>query len=136
LIPLLAERYRVICPDQRGFGWSDAPTSGYEKETIAEDILELLDAPQLSRVRIIGHDVGGFVGFLICLKEPDRVDRYLSLKTGHPFVKPTPTALGTFWRFWYWPILGAPCSGRGSYATASCKRSCAAGLRPIALAGH
>lgn len=111
LIPLLAERFRVICPDQRGFGWSDAPPSGYEKETIAEDILQLLDALELPRVRLIGHDVGGFVAFLICLKEPVRVDRYLSLNTGHPFVKPAPAALGTFWRFWYWPLLGAPLLG-------------------------
>jgi pimeloyl-ACP methyl ester carboxylesterase len=111
LIPLLAGRFRVICPDQRGFGWSDAPTSGYEKETIAEDILQLLDALQLPRVRLIGHDVGGFVAFLICLKEPNRVDRCVALNTGHPFVKPTPTALGTFWRFWYWPLLGAPLLG-------------------------
>ncbi len=56
-------------------------------------------------------DVGGFVAFLICLKEPERVDRYLALNTGHPFVKPTPAALGTFWRFWYWPLLGAPLLG-------------------------
>jgi len=111
LIPLLAEHFRVICPDQRGFGWSDAPAGGYEKETLAEDVLQLLDALQLSRVRLIGHDVGGFVGFLICLKQPERVDHYLSLNTGHPFVKPTPSALGTFWRFWYWPLLGAPLLG-------------------------
>jgi pimeloyl-ACP methyl ester carboxylesterase len=47
----------------------------------------------------------------VCLKEPDRVDQYLSLNTGHPFVRPTPAPLGTFWRFWYWPILGAPMIG-------------------------
>jgi pimeloyl-ACP methyl ester carboxylesterase len=111
LIPLLAERFRVICPDQRGFGWSDAPSGGYEKETIANDILQLLDALQLPRVRMIGHDVGGFVGFLICIKAPERVDRYVALNTGHPFVRPTPAALGTFWRFWYWPLLGAPLLG-------------------------
>ena len=111
LIPLLAERFRVICPDLRGFGWSDAPRDGYDKQAIAEDVLQLLDAMGLSRVRIVGHDVGGFVGFLICLKAPDRVDRYLALNTGHPFVRPTPAALGTFWRFWYWPMLAAPLLG-------------------------
>jgi pimeloyl-ACP methyl ester carboxylesterase len=73
LIPPLAERFRVVCPDLRGFGWSDAPTGGYEKETLADDILQLLDALELRRVRMIGHDVGGFVGFLTCLRAPERV---------------------------------------------------------------
>lgn len=111
LIPLLAERFRVICPDTRGFGWSDAPKDGYDKETIADDTIALLDQMELDRVRLIGHDVGGFVAFLICLKAPDRVASCLTLNTGHPFVRPTPPALGTFWRFWYWPLLGAPLLG-------------------------
>src|SRR5687767_14115632 len=33
-IPALAQHYRVICPDLRGFGWTDAPASGYEKENL------------------------------------------------------------------------------------------------------
>jgi pimeloyl-ACP methyl ester carboxylesterase len=111
LIPPLAERFRVICPDQRGFGWSAAPRGGYDKQTLAEDIFQLLDALELASVHLIGHDVGGFVGFLFCLNEPERVDRFLSLNTGHPFVRPTPAALSTFWRFWYWPLLGAPVLG-------------------------
>lgn len=31
VLPALAERYRVICPDLRGHGWTDAPDLGYEK---------------------------------------------------------------------------------------------------------
>jgi pimeloyl-ACP methyl ester carboxylesterase len=111
LLPRLAERFRVICPDTRGFGWSDAPTDDYDKETIADDMLALFDQMELGRVRLIGHDVGGFVAFLICLRAPDRVASCLTLNTGHPFVRPTPAALGTFWRFWYWPMLGAPLLG-------------------------
>jgi pimeloyl-ACP methyl ester carboxylesterase len=111
LVPLLADRFRLICPDTRGFGWSDAPASGYDKEAIADDVLGLLDALELRRTCMIGHDVGGFVGFLVCLKAPERIERYLSLNTGHPFVRPTPSALATLWRFWYWPLLGAPLLG-------------------------
>jgi pimeloyl-ACP methyl ester carboxylesterase len=111
LMPLLAGRFRVICPDLRGFGWSDAPSGGYDKETMAGDVLRLLDALGLDRVGLIGHDVGGFVGFLMCLEAPERFDAYLSLNTGHPFVRPTPSALATTWRFWYWSLLGAPLLG-------------------------
>ena len=111
LIPLLADRYRLICPDTRGSGWSDAPESGYDKDTMARDILGLMDALELDRVRMVGHDVGGYLGFLICLRAPERVVRYVSLNTGHPFGRPTLAALGTFWRFWYWPVNGAPIVG-------------------------
>jgi pimeloyl-ACP methyl ester carboxylesterase len=78
---------------------------------MARDVLNVMDELQLDRVHMVGHDVGGFLGFLICLRAPERVARYVSLNTGHPFVRPTPAALGTFWRFWYWPINGAPVLG-------------------------
>ena len=77
-IPELAKHYRVICPDLRGFGWSDAPSSGYEKETLAEDIVNVLDALGLERVKLVGHDWGGWCGFLICLNHPERVERFLN----------------------------------------------------------
>jgi pimeloyl-ACP methyl ester carboxylesterase len=59
LIPSLAKRYRVICPDLRGLGWTDAPPSGYEKEELASDVLALLELLGLDRVKLVGHDWGG-----------------------------------------------------------------------------
>ncbi|MCW2564729.1 MAG: putative hydrolase or acyltransferase of alpha/beta superfamily, partial [Mycobacterium sp.] len=44
VIPALAERYRVICPDLRGAGWTDAPADGYTSDQLTADILGLLDA--------------------------------------------------------------------------------------------
>src|SRR4051794_27795356 len=38
----LAERYRVIAPDLRGHGWTDAPRDGYAKAQLADDMLALL----------------------------------------------------------------------------------------------
>src|SRR5689334_10886927 len=70
-IPELAKRYRVIAPDLRGFGWSDAPEASYEKERLADDILALLDVMQLPRVRLMAHDWGGWVGFLMCIRAPE-----------------------------------------------------------------
>jgi pimeloyl-ACP methyl ester carboxylesterase len=111
LIPLLSDRYRVICPDTRGSGWSDAPKDGYDKETMARDVIGVLDQLGLDRMRMVGHDIGGYLGYLICLRAPERVVRYVSLNTGHPFGRPTAASLGTLWRFWYWPINGAPLFG-------------------------
>ena len=39
----LSQRYRVICPDIRGMGWTDAPRDGYHLRTLTRDLLRLLD---------------------------------------------------------------------------------------------
>ena len=44
LIRPLAESHRVICPDLRGFGWTEAPPGGYDPEVFANDLIALLDA--------------------------------------------------------------------------------------------
>ncbi len=100
LIPALAERHRVLALDLRGFGWSDAPRRGYEKEELATDVLAVLDALGIDRVKLVGHDWGGWVGFLLCLRAPERFDRFLALGIPHPWQ----TVRGG-WRdlprFWY-----------------------------------
>lgn len=96
VIPALAEERRVICPDLRGFGWSEAPRGRYEVQGFADDALALLDALELEQVELIGHDWGGYAGFLLCLMAPERVCHYLGLGIVHPFFeppKPSPAAL-------------------------------------------
>jgi len=88
LIPELAAGYRLICPDLRGFGWSDAPPGGYLKETLAGDLLGVLDALELDRVRLVGHDWGGLVGFLACLRAPRRFERFAALSIITPWFRP------------------------------------------------
>jgi len=105
LMPALADRYRVIAPDLRGFGWSEAPEDGYEKENLADDVLAILDQLGIERVKLVGHDWGGWIGFLLCLKAPQRFDRYLSLNILPPWTSMRQMA-PHLWRFWYqWLIL-------------------------------
>ena len=111
LIAPLARSHRVIAPDLRGHGWSDAPAAGYDKETLASDVLALLDALELERVGLIGHDWGGWVGFLLCLRAPERFERYLALNTGHPWPSADARNLLSLWRFAYQPMVGAPAVG-------------------------
>jgi pimeloyl-ACP methyl ester carboxylesterase len=105
LLPALADRHRVLALDLRGFGWSDAPADGYEKENLADDVLAVLDELGIERVKLVGHDWGGWIGFLLCLKAPQRFDRYLALNILHPWVSRR-RMLPKLWRFWYqWLIL-------------------------------
>jgi pimeloyl-ACP methyl ester carboxylesterase len=88
LIPPLARRNRVLAPDLRGWGWSDAPPGDYAKRTFAADVLALLDAEGLDRVRIIGHDWGGYAAFLLALEHPERIDRVVALDIVPPWPGP------------------------------------------------
>ncbi len=96
VIPALAGERRLICPDLRGFGWSEAPAGRYEMSEFAADITALLDELGLDRVDLIGHDWGGYTGFLLCLDAPQRIRNYLALGVVHPWFEPpkvTPQAL-------------------------------------------
>ena len=112
VIPLLAPHARVIAPDFRGFGWSDAPASGYGKDQLKRDVLALLDQLELDEVAVAGHDWGGYVGFLLGLEHPQRVSSLLALNVLPPWPsRDRRTALDA-WRFLYMPLLAMPGLGR------------------------
>jgi pimeloyl-ACP methyl ester carboxylesterase len=112
VIPALAQDFRVIVPDMRGFGWSDAPRGGYEKEELASDLFRLLDALELERVGLIGHDWGGWVGFLAALRHPERCSALVALGIVHPFQTPSLSKLSQAWRGLYQVVLASPALGQ------------------------
>ena len=112
LMPALAESHRVLALDLRGFGWSDAPRDGYAKEDMATDVLAVLDALGLERVKLVGHDWGGWIGFLLCLRAPQRFERFLALNVIPPWFN-LRAIFGHAWRFWYQQLVLAPGIGYG-----------------------
>jgi pimeloyl-ACP methyl ester carboxylesterase len=112
LIPELSERYRVIAPDLRGLGWSDAPPGDYAKRTLAMDVLELLDLEGIDRALLIGHDWGGFAGFLLALEQPSRISRLVALDIPPPWVtRPHPRQLAIPILASYQALLATPSVG-------------------------
>jgi pimeloyl-ACP methyl ester carboxylesterase len=115
VVPLLADDFRLICPDLRGFGWSDAPGRGYDNETFAADTVALLDALGIERAGVIGHDWGGFSGFLLALRHPARVSALLAVSTPIPWLRLSPRTAAVTWRTWYaWMLaaIGREAAGR------------------------
>jgi pimeloyl-ACP methyl ester carboxylesterase len=82
---LLAAGFRVIAPDQRGFGESDKPQEAerYALREVIGDALGLLDALNLTRVRLVSHDWGAAVGWGLAAFHPERIERHVALSVGH-----------------------------------------------------
>jgi pimeloyl-ACP methyl ester carboxylesterase len=122
MIGPLAESRRVICPDLRGLGWTDAPPGGYDPEILALDMVALLDALEIDEpVDLVGHDWGGWTSFVFALRNPERVRRLVALGIVHPFVRPGPRSYLGLWRFWYQWVLATPWIGPGLMRTVSAR---------------
>jgi pimeloyl-ACP methyl ester carboxylesterase len=95
-------------PDLRGHGLTDAPGHGMDPDTFARDQIALLDALGIDQVRLIGHDWGGYTGFLLAARHPDRVRAYLACNTPHPWVDVRPALAKEAWRTLYAWTLASP----------------------------
>jgi pimeloyl-ACP methyl ester carboxylesterase len=111
VIPLLAGEYRLICVDQRGFGWSGAPPGGYDSATQVADVLALMDALGLVKTRLVGHEFGGRTALMCALAAPERVSHLLILNSAHPWMRQR-RLIPAMWRFWYTALLEYPGIGR------------------------
>ena len=113
VIEELRGTYRVIAPDLRGFGWSEAPGDGYSPETFVQDQIALLDALEIEKVRVIGHDWGGWTTFLLALDHPERCERIMPLNIPHPWPRLSPwTIADQLPRGWYAAVMATPPVGR------------------------
>ena len=87
---LAAQGFRVIAPDQRGYGDTDAPEAveAFTLEELCLDLVGLLDAFGIEKAVFCGHDWGGFVVWQMAMRHPDRVAGVIGVNT--PFTKRAP----------------------------------------------
>ena len=108
LIPSLAERHLVVCPDIRGLGWSDpgGDAAAYRLDRLARDLVALLDHLGLERVSLVGHDWGTAIGYQACLRWPQRFQRFVALAGTPPWrIGRSSVAVGL--RLWHIPAIAA-----------------------------
>jgi pimeloyl-ACP methyl ester carboxylesterase len=113
VIPLLIADHRVIAPDLRGLGWSDAPRTGYRKDVLAQDVLALLSELGVERFELIGHDWGAFAGFHVCLLAPERVGHYVACSIPHLWPPQERPSVRRLLNLWYQVALASPGLGAG-----------------------
>jgi pimeloyl-ACP methyl ester carboxylesterase len=103
--PLAADGYRVLCPDLRGAGWSSAPKDRYLKNDMADDLAAVIDRLEVGPVRLVAHDWGGPVAFIMMLRHPQKVTGFFGLNTNAPWGRFDLAMVRHLWRFWY-QIIG------------------------------
>ncbi|RSM72663.1 alpha/beta hydrolase [Kibdelosporangium aridum] len=109
--PQLAHDHYVVCPDLRGYGQSDKPTSAddhapYSKRAMAEDIVAIMRELGHQRFAVVGHDRGAYVAYRAALDHPDVVTKLVVID-----IVPTAEALercdaGFAKEWWHWFFFG------------------------------
>jgi pimeloyl-ACP methyl ester carboxylesterase len=86
--PLANAGYKVIVPDQRGYNLSDKPkgVSAYNIDTLAWDIIGIIDTIVQEKAFIVGHDWGAAVAWHLATYYPERVAKMVILNVPHPVI--------------------------------------------------
>ena len=78
VIPMLTEKgYRVIVPDQIGWGKSDRPDLHYSFHMLAENNKTLLDSLHIQKVTVLGHSMGGMLAVRFTLMFPGTTEKLI-----------------------------------------------------------
>jgi pimeloyl-ACP methyl ester carboxylesterase len=97
VIKMLSETgFRVVVPDQIGFGKSSKPTGELHFDTLARNTIALLDHLKIDKAEIVAHSLGGMLGVRIARGYPDRVGYLvltapIGLEDYRLYVPPTPS---------------------------------------------
>jgi pimeloyl-ACP methyl ester carboxylesterase len=93
---------------RRGAGWSSAPACSYTKNEPADDLAAILDRLGVAKIKLVGHDWGGPVAFIMMLRHPEKVTGSFGLNTGAPYVQRDLSMVRNMWRFWYQIPMSPP----------------------------
>ena len=77
----LKKRYKVITYDHRGQGKSEVTRTGYDMDSLYEDVALLIDHLQLGAVHFAGLSMGGFVGMRLAARRPYLVKSLILMET-------------------------------------------------------
>ena len=108
VIPRLAAAgYTVVVPDLRGFGDSARPVSGYDKKTIAAEVVGLMHELGYDRFDVAGHDLGAPVAYALARFHAPKVTAVALLDAPVAGIPPW-EELKVSPRLWHWTFYNVP----------------------------
>ncbi len=99
IMPSLAEKFTVVAPDLRGLGRSEKAQTGYDKQTIANDIAELIKQFNANSAFVVGHDMGGKTAYVLSLLHPELVAKLILVDCMPPGTENMDSAKGGMWHY-------------------------------------
>ncbi len=85
-IPIFAQKFTVIAPDLPGFGSSAIPSSGLDMKSAAVTIHALMKSLNVTRARVVGHDIGLMVAYAYAAQYPSETEKLVLLDAFLPGV--------------------------------------------------
>jgi pimeloyl-ACP methyl ester carboxylesterase len=84
-LPALADRYRLVRTDLRGFGRSFVPAAGasWSLEAIARDVRDVMAVAGTNRVHFVGESTGGAVGLYLAARQPEALLTLTTVSAAH-----------------------------------------------------
>lgn len=86
----LSGQYRCIAIDLRGFGDSEAPSSGYSVDDMADDIADSVRVLNVQDFVLIGHSMSGKVALALAARQPTGLQSLLLVSPSPPVPEPIP----------------------------------------------
>lgn len=113
IAPELASAHRVVAPDLRGYGASEAPPGGprgegYTKREMAAELVRLMADLGHERFAVVGHDRGARVAYRLALDHPERVTRAALLNVVPTIEQFERMGAGPSLGYWTWYLLAQP----------------------------
>jgi len=108
--PALAEHFSLVIADLPGYGWSAVPEADeshapYDKRSMGNAMVELMEKLGHARFRLAGHDRGGRVAYRLALDHPGRLEKLatLDIVTTYTMWRSFDAEFG--FRIWHWTFL-------------------------------
>ena len=84
IAPLLAQHFHVVLYDLKSHGMSERVAEGYDLDTMASDLVALLDALQLNSVHVVGYSFGALIALKAAIRFPQRIQKLALIEAPNP----------------------------------------------------
>src|SRR5215472_4785668 len=132
LMPLLADRYRVIAPDLPGFGFTEVPASRnyrYNFDNLATTITAFVQAMQLEKFALYVFDYGAPTGFRIATAHPEKITAIVT-QNGNAYEEGLGDAWSPIQRYWRDPSAENRNALRAAFSPEAIKQQYVDGPHP------
>lgn len=80
VIPLLNQDYRIIAIDMKGYGRSTSADTNYDWHHVGDQTLALMDALNIEKFNIVGHDWGAIISSILVGDHPERILSFIRME--------------------------------------------------------